>query len=149
VTKPDDDLRGAFQTLRAEERGAHRTPAFGPMLAEAKRRAAARPPLDVVGGGPRRTLFRLGAWATAAVAAGIAAVLLIDRPPSGDDDFARLVAAYTTETQSGSWSSPTSGLLDVPGMDLTRSVPSIGSPLWNIDPSTLPPRPTSPPEENL
>lgn len=149
MTKPDDDLRGAFQTLRAEERGARRTPAFGPMLVEAKRQAVARPQLEVVRGGSRRRLVRFGAWASAAVAAGVAAVLLTNRSPSGDDDFARLVAAYTSETASGSWNSPTSGLLDVPGMDLTRSVPSIGSPLWGIDPSTLPPRPTSPPEENL
>lgn len=149
MTKPDDDLRGAFQTLRAEERQARRAPEFGSMLAEAKRQGAPRPRLEVVRGGSRRTFVRFGGWATAAVAAGVAALLLINRPPTGDDDFARLVAAYTTETETGSWSSPTSGLLDVPGMDLTRSVPSIGSPLWGIDPSTLPPRPTPPPEENL
>jgi hypothetical protein len=150
VTKVrDDELREAFQALRAEEHQARRAPEFGSMLVEAKRRAAARPQLQVVRGGSRRRLFRLGAWASAAVAAGVAAVLLIDRSPSGDDDFARLVASYSTETAAGTWSSPTSSLLDAPGMDLMRSVPSIGSPLLGIDPSTLPPRPTSPPEENL
>ncbi|MGD8600465.1 MAG: hypothetical protein PVF19_03795, partial [Gemmatimonadota bacterium] len=69
--------------------------------------------------------------------------------PSGEDDFERLVAAYTSETAAGAWSSPTSSLLDVPGMDLMRSVPSIGEPLRGIDPSSFPSPSASPEEENL
>jgi len=150
VTTPDDkDLKGAFRALREHDRAAGRAPDFGAMLAEAERRADARPPLEVVaGGGHRRRLFWLGGWASAAVAAGVAALLLLGRGPSGDDDFARLVAAYTTEAAAGEWSSPTAGLLDVPGMDLMRSMPSIGSPLRGLDPSSLPPRRSSPQEEN-
>ena len=149
MTTPDDkDLKSAFRALREQERGASRAPDFGVMLAEAKRQADARPQLDVVvGGGHRRRLFWLGGWASAAVAAGVAALVLLGRGPSGEDDFARLVATYTTETASGEWRSPTAGLLDVPGMDLMRSMPSIGSPLRGLDPSSLPPRPSSPEEE--
>lgn len=149
MTTPDDrDLKGAFGALREHDRGAGRAPEFGAMLAEAKRQADARPQLEVVaGGGHRRRLFWLGGWASAAVAAGVAALVLLGRGPSGDDDFARLVAAYTTEAAAGEWSSPTASLLDVPGMDLMRSMPSIGSPLRGLDPSSLPPRPSSPQEE--
>jgi hypothetical protein len=149
VTTPDDkDLKSAFRALREHDRGSARAPDFAAMLQEAKRQASARPQLDVVaGGGRRRRLFWLGGWASAAVAAGVAALVLLGRGPSGEDDFARLVAAYTTEAAAGEWSSPTAGLLDVPGMDLMRSVPSIGSPLRGLDPSSLPPRPSSPQEE--
>jgi len=150
VKNPDDrDLKGAFGALRERERGAGRVPDFGVMMAEARRQAGAGPRLEVVaGGGHRRRLFWLGGWASAAVAAGVAALLLLGRSPSGDDEFARLVAAYATETATGEWISPTAGLLDVPGMDLMRSLPSIGSPLRGLDPSSLPPRPSSPQEEN-
>ena len=149
MTKPDDkDLKGAFHTLREHDRGVGRAPDFGTMMAEARRRADAVPQLEVVSGGRRRRVLRLGGWASAAVAAGVAALLLLGRGPSGDEEFARLVASYTSETAAGEWSSPTAGLLDVPGMDLMRSLPSIGSPLRGLDPSSLPPRPSSPQEEN-
>ncbi len=36
------------------------------------------------------------------------------------------------------WESPTDGLLDVPGIELTRSVPAIGGPAIGLDPSTRP-----------
>jgi hypothetical protein len=66
--------------------------------------------------------------------------------PSGDEDFERLVAAYASQAAGGSWASPTSGLLDVPGMELMRSVPAIGAPVRGLDPAALPPRPE---EESL
>ena len=157
----DDRLKEEFEGLRAETRRSRSVPDFASMMAEAKRQAQEVPAqevpaLEVVAGGagesrarPRRRFVRVGAWATAAVAAAVATLILVDRGPSGDDDFERLVAAYTSETVEGAWSSPTSSLLDVPGMDLMRSVPSIGMPLRGIDPSSLQAPTTTPEEENL
>lgn len=152
----DDRMREGFQGLRAETRASGSAPDFQAMMAEAKRRAEETPALEVVSGGAgrgpvrsRRRFMRFGAWASAAVAAAVAALILIDRGPSGEDDFEALVASYTNETAAGVWSSPTSSLLDVPGMDLMRSVPSIGEPLRGIDPSSFPAPSASPEEENL
>jgi hypothetical protein len=145
----DDDLRERFQALRAEHRQGDRVPAFGDVMAGAKQNVAARPPLEVVAGGggraPRRRVVRVATWATAAVAAGLATVMLVNSAPSGDDDFERLVAAYATQTAGSGWSSPTSALLEVPGMDLMRSLPSIGGSLRGLDPASRP----APEEETL
>jgi hypothetical protein len=146
--REDDRLREAFQGLRAENAQTGRVPEFGSMLQDAKRRAEARPALEVVAGGQGGRI-RVAALVSTALAAAVAGLILIDRGPTGDDDFERLVAAYVSETASGSWSSPTSGLLEVPGNDLMRSLPSIGAPVRGLDPSALPPRPSSPEEENL
>jgi hypothetical protein len=158
TTQRDDDrLREAFQALRAESEQAGRVPGFAAMLGEAKRQAEARPNLEVIAGGrsgpgpglSRRRFLRAGAWASAVLAAAVAGLILIDRAPAGEEDFERLVAAYASETVGGAWSSPTSGLLEVPGMDLMRSLPSIGAPVRGLDPSSLPPRTSAPEEENL
>lgn len=153
--RDEQRLREAFQDLRADARTGGRAPAFGPMLAEAKRRVAERPELDVVAGGGGsvrrrpRWLVRVGAGASVAIAAAVAALILVDQGPSGDADFEQLVAAYSSQVGGGALSSPTSGLLDVPGMDLMRSVPSIGAPVRGIDPSSLPAPEPSSEEENL
>ena len=155
---PDDEgLRERFQELRGEAEQPARIPDFGAMLAQARADGAARPSFEVVDGGgavraraagTRRRFIRAGAWASAALAATVAGLLLTDRRPS-DDDFAQLVAAYTTDASGGAWRSPTSGLLAVPGMELTRSVPSIGAPVRGLDPSALPAPEAVAPEENL
>jgi hypothetical protein len=82
------------------------------------------------------------------VAAAVAGLMLVDRGPSPDEQFERLVATYSSEAGTA-WQSPTSGLLNVPGMELTRSVPSIGGPVRGIDPSRLPPPQTSPEEDTI
>jgi hypothetical protein len=153
---PDDDgLRERFQELRDEAAQPVRVPDFGAMLDQARADGAARPSFEVVdggasvlGAGTHRRFLRAGAWASAALAATLAGLLLTDRRPS-DDDFAELVAAYATDASGGAWRSPTSGLLAVPGMELTRSVPSIGAPVRGLDPSTLLAPEAVPPEENL
>jgi hypothetical protein len=155
---PDDDgLRERFQELRDEAEQPVRVPDFGAMLAQARADGAARPSFEVVDGGASararvagtyRRFLRAGAWASAALAATVAGLLLTDRRPS-DDDFAQLVAAYATDASGGAWRSPTSGLLAVPGMELTRSVPSIGAPVKGLDPSTRLAPEAGPPEENL
>jgi hypothetical protein len=120
----DEDLRARFGELRAETRA----PAFSAVLQRAADEARARPALCVVSGRPaRRRLIAAGAWASAAIAATVAGLLILDRGPSEDERFAQLVAAYSTDLAAGAWRSPTSGLLDVPGIELVRGLPAIGS----------------------
>ena len=140
----DEGLREEFGRLRSEMEGSARVLEFRAMLAQAKADAAASPELQVVqgglsdAGGRRRRIVRIGGWASVAVAASVAAVLLIGGPSDADREFERLVAAYSADASSGAWLSPTSGLLNVPGMNLTRSVPSLGSAIRGIDPDQLP-----------
>ncbi len=136
----DDGLRDRFQELRAATERPGRVPEFRAVYDLADTRARARPALEVVDGVAysRRQLVRMGAWASAAVAAAVAGLILVERGPSEDEQFARLVAAYASETAAGAWRSPTAGLLDVPGMELVRSVPSIGAPVPGLDVSAPP-----------
>ena len=73
--RDDERLSQAFQALRSETGRAGRVPDFDAMMGEAKRRAEKRPELGIVHGGAplraRRRLVRLGAWASAAVAATV------------------------------------------------------------------------------
>ena len=154
--RDDEQLSGRFQELRADVRRSGAVPDFSAMMAESAREAAKRPPLEVVAGGAasghrssrRRRLVRAGVWASAAAAAAVTALILVDRGPSGDEDFERLVAAYASQAVGEAWSSPTSGLLDVPGIDLMRSMPSIGDPVRTLDPAALPAPQPSPQEDN-
>ena len=139
----DDRLREEFGRLRSETEGSARVPEFRAMLEKAKADAVASPELRVVQGGRSdagargRRIVRIGGWASAAVAAGVAAVLLVGGPADADREFERLVAAYSANASSGAWQSPTSRLLNVPGMNLTRSVPSLGAAIRGIDPDEL------------
>jgi hypothetical protein len=123
----DADLRARFGELRARTRG----PEFAAVLGRASEEARAQPALTVSSGRPsRRRVIAAGAWASAAIAATVAGILLFDfsslMGPSADEEFAELVAAYSANVAGGAWSSPTSGLLNVPGMELVRGMPSIG-----------------------
>jgi hypothetical protein len=140
--REDDQLRDLFLELRSETERPGRLPDFDAMLSQARARAVAASAFDVQDGGlaplrpvwPSRRMVRAGAWATAVLAAAIAGLIVVQRRPSGDSDFERLVASYTGDT----WASPTSGLLDVPGIELTRSLPAIGGPARGLDPTTRP-----------
>jgi hypothetical protein len=146
--REDDGLRERFQELRGESARQGGLPDFDAMIARARAEATGRPTLGLLGGaawrrgGPAtdyRRLARAGAWASFAVAATVAGLLLTDRRPR-EAEFERLVAAYATDASAGAWRSPTASLLAVPGMELTRSMPSIGGPVRGLDPSTLPAR---------
>jgi hypothetical protein len=128
-SRGDGDLRARFGELRADAE--RRAPSFRAVMERAADQARAQPTLAVVSGGStsRRRVLKIGAWVSAAVAAALAGVLLMDRGPSEDEQFVELVAAYTADVSGGAWRSPTSGLLQVPGMDLVRAVPSIGLPV--------------------
>lgn len=142
----DERVREAFAALRAET-GAHgRVPAFDAMLERARADAAALPRLEVEAGGAsdarsrrRSRTLRVGGWASLAVAATVAGLLLTDGRSDDDADFEALVAAYSADASAGAWRSPTSGLLDVPGMELVRTVPSVGAPARGLDPADRPP----------
>jgi hypothetical protein len=141
----DEDLRARFGELRAGTR----SPSFESVLERAEAGAREQPALGIVqgGSGSRRRLLRVGAWASAAIAATVAGLLLLDVDvtpgPSADEQFAELqfaelrfaelVAAYSQDMSAGAWRSPTSGLLDVPGMELVRGVPSLGLPAVGLD----------------
>ena len=136
--RENDALRDAYQRLRSETEGSARVPDFGAMMARAKEEAA-RPSMAVVAGRgrPRRALV-VGGWATVALAAAIAGILLVDSRGGGDEQrFEHLVATYTADAAGGVWTSPTAGLLDVPGMSFTRSMPSVGDPLRDFDPRAV------------
>ncbi len=157
MTRPrdDDGLRGRFRALREETEASGGAPEFRLMLERARADAVSGPTFDVVeGGAPRRRagsgrpLVRAGAWASAALAATVAGLLLTDRRPRNDDEFLRVVAAYSDDFAGAGWQSPTAGLLDVPGLDLVRTLPELGGPVRGLDPATLPP-PESLPPENL
>lgn len=110
-----DELNESFGKLRAED--ARRAPDFETML----RKAQAEAPLSL----PRH---RLRNWSLAVgtlAAAAMAGVMLTAGDP--DAEFEARVAAYTTDIGSIGWASPTDVLLDVPGMDLLTTVPSIGT----------------------
>lgn len=153
--REDERLRERFQALRAETRGSADTPDFDSMMDEAMRRTGERRGLEVVAGGAskgrspgRRRLMRASAWTSAALAAAVAGLLIVDRAPSGEEDFERLVATYANELGGTTWSSPTSGLLEVPGSGLMRSVPSIGGPVSPVDPANLPAQRSAPEEDD-
>ena len=143
-THDDDRLREEFHRLRVETEGSQRVPDFRAMLEKARADAEEFPDLQVVSGSQstsearRRRIVRIGGWATGAVAAALAGLLLLGEGSGADREFERLVAAYSTDMASGAWRSPTSGLLDVTGMGLTRSMPSLGVPISGVDPDRLP-----------
>lgn len=158
--KEDDLIRQDFERLRSETEASGRVPEFGVVMARAKADAAASldlpvvvpdlpvvvPDLRVVAGDPTpsapqpssRRVLRIGGWASAALAAGVAAILLVPGGSDADDEFDRLVSAYASDAAAGAWTSPTATLLDVPGMHLTRSVPSLGGAVRGLDPAGRP-----------
>jgi len=147
--REDDRLRERFLRLRAETERPGHVPDFQAMLDEARRDAAARPSVAAADRGrrsdgrwsSRRRFVRAGAWASAALAATVAGILFTKGRTRGEDDFERLVAAYQSDAASGAWKSPTSGLLEVPGIEVVRSLPSIGGPAVGLDPDREPSTP--------
>ncbi len=125
-------LRELFQELREQTESGSEIPVFDAMIERAKVDPAGKPTLEGidVGGDGRaavraRRRYAWGGWASAAVAAGILAIVMT-RGGGEDEAFERLVTAYATDVTSGAWSSPTAGLLEVPGLELLRGVPTLG-----------------------
>lgn len=161
--RPDDDLiKERFDQLRQDVERGGGVPDFRAMMDRARQEAADAPSLQVIGpdapaapsgpghdalrparhanhrGATRRRALLLGGWASVAMAAAVAALLLTGGEDSGDEEFDALVAAFATDATTGAWRSPTSRLLDVPGVELLGSVPSIGGSLRGLDPARQP-----------
>jgi hypothetical protein len=132
---PDDRIRERFQRLRSETE-AGGAPDFQAMLDRA--RNPAREPARELEEVPvpslpthRRRMLWAGGVSGAAIAAALAAVLITRGNRSDADvEFELLVASFAHD--EGAWRAPTDVLLNVPGSDLTRSVPSIGSGLPGV-----------------
>jgi hypothetical protein len=62
--------------------------------------------------------------ATTLAAAALAGILLT--APDADAEFEALVASYSGALWGEHWRAPTDGLLNVPGMDLINTIPTIG-----------------------
>lgn len=131
----DKRIREDFEELRAHTERAGVVPEFDAMMARAKSDAVSTPDLDLIQGGApasvrervsRRRIVRVGGWMSLAAAAAAAGLLLVG-PSSAttDAEFESLVLAFAMDAASGAWHSPTSSLLDTPGLDLA-SVPSVG-----------------------
>jgi hypothetical protein len=101
----DERLRERFEKLRREE--AADTPGFDAVRA----RAAS---------GPAQRGF--GAWPVAAAAAVVLLALVWSNVP-GDPPTPRM-----TPFEPGRWAMPTDVLLEMPGSELLRELPEIGTP---------------------
>ncbi|MBC7844051.1 MAG: hypothetical protein H7099_17180 [Gemmatimonadaceae bacterium] len=125
TSEPDFDqtLRRDFQGVK--ESDALRAPDFALLIARARAEAAAAPPV-LVQGTPwlrsgKRALF-IGAPLAAAAALG-----LWFRPTNtADREFEQAVAAWS-QTAARTASSPTDGLLSVPGTEFLRGTPIDGT----------------------
>jgi ferric-dicitrate binding protein FerR (iron transport regulator) len=128
TNEPDFDqtLRRDFQRLREDD--GLRTPDFGAMLARARADVAAAPPMSAPVApsvtpwlrSGRRVLL-VGAPLAAAAALGI-----WFRPTNAADrEFEQAVAAYS-QTAARTSTSPTDGLLAVPGTEFLRGTPIDG-----------------------
>jgi hypothetical protein len=144
--KNDPDLRDLFQEFRAEDR--QLAPEFSRLMDRAKTEAGGVGQQDRegvrtipgirVGDRIRGAATSAEAWVRfhrrwiwsggLAAAAAVTALLLTGPPARTDADFERVVSSYATDPAMGAWTSPTDGLLQVPGTDLLRTVPRIGRP---------------------
>ncbi|MCA9737993.1 MAG: hypothetical protein R3E98_21470 [Gemmatimonadota bacterium] len=119
----DSDLRARFQRLRSEERDA--APDFAAMMEDVRTRTTG----GVGPTAPRRHRMRWW-WAGGSLvaAAAAAAVLWVGPELQAEREFERTVREYSRTTAG--MRLPTDGLLDMPGLEITRTLPNIGSFDW-------------------
>lgn len=131
--RPDAELRERFQQLRSEDRAA--APDFAVMFEQARAEAAAGGAAEVGVAHPvrprgfQRVARSRWMWAggSVAAAAAVAALLLFHPGARADREFVRTVREFAESTR---WRSPTDMLLDLPGSEIMRSIPRVGSPSW-------------------
>lgn len=130
--RPDADLRQRFQQLRSEEREA--APDFGAMLAEVRAALESGAAAAVADRGEAASVRLRGRrrwlWAgsSVAAAAAVAALVLFNPDVRADRQFEAAVRAYASV--AGGWRTPTDALLEIPGSEMTRSVPRLGTTDW-------------------
>lgn len=150
VPTEDRDLREAFGHLRLELEDPERVPPFLPMIERARLQGTNDPAPSTA----ERRRWLTGPpfpWLSRGVRAGLAAaavagILLTSGARDPDREFQHLVSTYVA-TSPSLWRSPTSRLLDVPGLELVRSVPAIGIPVPGTLRAELP-DPTAPTRES-
>jgi len=127
MTDPvESRLAEDFRRLKREDaRGA---PDFTATL-RAARDAAEEPVVVPI---HRRTAVRRWTAVAATLAAAFAGILLIDRSDP-DRSFETVVTSYSSQAGASNWRAPTDGLLEVPGMELLSTMPSIGGDLGSLD----------------
>ena len=137
----DQDLKGLFGDLRANDE--RRAPDFRVLMDQVKAEVA-ESGLELYPEGRRARFSRRRiAWGGSMLAAAAAAVLIfVQTSGTSDSEFVRVVEAYSADPASGAWTSPTEGLLALPGQDILSTVPSIGTSGWLSGP-----RPDSPRNE--
>jgi hypothetical protein len=135
----DQDLRGLFGDLQASEE--ERVPDFRTLMDRVKADAA-ESGLDYHSDRKRYRVSRGRiAWGGSMLAAAAAAVLIfVQASGTSDAEFVRVVEAYSADPASGAWTSPTEGLLVLPGKDILSTVPSIGTNGWLSGPRSDTPR---------
>lgn len=134
----EEALRERFQALRAEDRRG--APDVAAMLERARAEIdtsrallGERPepldslskldePVEVISFPPSRV--RLPLLVGTLAAAAFAGLMFIGQGTT--DDFDMIVQQYAQGRSTGLWESPTAGLMDVPGMEFVRAMPSVG-----------------------
>lgn len=129
--RPDAELRERFQQLRSEDRSA--APDFAAMIGGVRddgSREGAVPPVVRGEAGLGRSAWHGRRWVWAAgslaAAAAVAAVMVFNPAARADREFERTIRSFAAA--SGGWRTPTDVLLDIPGSEITRTVPRIGAP---------------------
>jgi hypothetical protein len=117
----DPELRARFEAQRRIDAG--NAPSFAAMMARAADEAAATSQRTL----PVQWLRRHRWTAGLAAAAAIAALIVLPRARSSDDEFERAVRAFQSDPALGAWQSPTDGLLHLPGDRLLSTIPSVGT----------------------
>jgi hypothetical protein len=152
--KGDEELRRRFLELREDVERSGAAPDFQVMWARTEALAAEPTAHESASRGSdertlvwrRRRVLRVGAWATAALAAVLTGLILVRHGPDDEARFESLVAAYDNDA----WRSPTAGLLDVPGIELMRAAPSVGGATGGLEnPSARPDARSPGPREDL
>jgi hypothetical protein len=143
----NDRIREEFRVLRADTERPRGVPDFQALMARAKVDSSTRPVVEVVEGGtgrhdvgadPRHSLVRIGGWVSLAAAAAAAGLLFFNPFLTNEDaEFESLVTAFASDAATGAWQSPTSTLLEIPGLDL-GTVPSIGGSIRGVEPAGSP-----------
>jgi hypothetical protein len=120
----DPELRERFAELKRLE--ARSAPPFAGVMAQANAEAT-RGADSLQWRASVRAIRRVGWFTGLAAAAAIAALIVVPRVHSGEDEFEQAVRAFQANPALGAWRSPTDGLLNLPGSQLMSSIPRVGT----------------------
>ncbi len=119
----DETMRRDFEGLRNAD--AQRAPDFASLMTRARADALATPVIAAPMTYRARSAKRVLMYG-APLAAAAALALWLRPVDTADQEFERAVSAWS-ETAARTAASPTDGLLSVPGMELLRGMPVVGT----------------------